>query len=338
MDDKVQFYRQQIIDLRKKLAEVERRRSQYEHSVPTEVWQELADISHSLDLAEGELIRINQETAAELNNLRDEIVATLAQYNHWRAQMLAIEKLFLVNILRPGYSLKQAIRRREYLDQEYWRMRAAIESGGYSSLEELEADIRRVLAHGQSAFEADERSFLDEQLQETTLREIPKKINLDELVDEFEKEALLREFKRVVLPAVHPDTSDTPEEVFNTVFETYEQQDYLLMEAYIVEYRGEIEPDPENDPLETQDRLAKTQAEYHRLSGRLERRVAYLKKELTPQELEDPIKVENELRGQRQELLERIQAETERIFNLNEKIEGLVQLYREHYPGAIDEQ
>lgn len=338
MEDKIHRLREQIIQLRKRLKSLETKRAQYEHNVPAQIWAEFTQVSWELDQAEQAILRVNQETATEINQLRDEIIATLAQYNHWREQMRTMEELFLVNILHPGHTLKQAIRQRQYLDGEYWHMRRRIESQQYPSLEALEADIRRVLIHGDTAFEADERSFIDEHLQEKKAREIPLKIDLDEVIEEFEKDYLLREFKRVVLPAVHPDTSDTPEEIFNTVFETYQQQDYLLMEAYIVEYRGTVEPDIEGDPLETQEKLAEYQQEYHRLSGRLERRVDYLKKELTPEELDHPEKVENQLRQQRQELRQRIQEESEKILILREKIEGLVQVYSDHNPGKNNEQ
>ena len=338
MQDKMQQYRQEVIHLRKQLTEIEHRRAQSGQAVPGEVWQQLVEVSHRLNQAEAVVARLNQETKAEINQLREEIIAVLGQYNHWWEQMRVMEELFLVNIVHPGYYLKQAIRQREYLEQEYRRMQRSIETQTYPSLEVLEADIRTVLVHGQEAFEADERGFVDEQLLEKRARQRPLMFTLDEVVDAAEQDRLISEFKRVVLPAVHPDTSNTAEEIFKTVFETYERQDYLLMEAYIVEYRGEIKLDAEQDALETQEQLAEYQHQYHRLSGRLERRVAELQKELAPEELADPEKVQNELRQQRLELRQRIQQETEQIFALREKIEGLVQVYLIHKPGGQDER
>ena len=338
MQDKMQQYRQEVIHLRKQLAEIEHRRVQSGQAVPSEVWQQLVEISHRLVQAEAVVARLNQETKGEINQLRDQIITVLGQYNHWWEQMRAMEQLFLVNIVHPGYYLKQAIRQREYLEQQYRRMQRGIEGQTYPSLEALEADIRKVLVHGQEAFEADERGFVDEQLLEKRAWQWPLKFTLDGVVDAAEQDRLISEFKRVVLPAVHPDTSDTPEEIFKTVFETYERQDYLLMEAYIVEYRGEIGLDSEQDPLESQEQLAQYQRQYHRLSGRLERRVADLQKELAPEELADPQKVETELYQQRLELHQRIQQETEQIFTLRERIEGMVQVYLRHKPGGQDEQ
>ena len=84
--------------------------------------------------------------------------------------------------------------------------------------------------------------------------------------------------------------------------------------------------------------MAHYQRQYHRLSGRLERRLAALQKELAPEELADPKKVENELYQQRLELRQRIQQEAEQIFALRAKIEGMVQLYLRHMPGGQNEQ
>ena len=93
-----------------------------------EVWQQLVEVSHRLNQAEAVVARLNQETKAEINQLREAIIAMLGQYNHWWEQMRVMEELFLVNIVHPGYYLKQAIRQREYLEQEYGRMQRGIQA------------------------------------------------------------------------------------------------------------------------------------------------------------------------------------------------------------------
>jgi hypothetical protein len=250
--------------------------------------------------------------------------------------MREVEQLFLTSIVRPGYRLKQAVRQREYLQGEYNRIRRGIEIERYASLQELESDIHRVLTHSETGFEADQESFEDEVLKEESFIKTPDQIELDDLVDEFEKDDLVREFKRVVLPSVHPDTSDTPGEVFKSVFEVYERRDYVLMEAYTVQYRGEIEPDPEEDPIEFLEGACDHQDRYERLLGRLRRRVEHMMKEITPQELEDPHRLRAEFQEQRDEINQRTRQESERILELREKIEALVQHYLDRKPGEED--
>ena len=131
----------------------------------------------------------------------------------------------------------------------------------------------------------------------------------------------------MVLPKVHPDTSNTPPEVFKTVYEVYKKRDPLLMEAYIVEYRGEVQPEQESDPLESLEHVLKTRDRTRALAGRLQRKVDRLKQDLTSQEKQDPGSVQENLQQQRQEILARIQSEAEQILVWRDRIEGLVKIY-----------
>lgn len=329
MNEEIEFLRSRIIHYRRLLNDLEARRTQYAHGVPQEIWNQLTDVSRRLDQAERRLSQINTEQVAQINRLRMEIIKSLEEYNHWREQMREVDQLFLTNIIRPGYRLQQAILQREYLEGEYKRIRLGIEYESYTSLVELEADIRSVLTHGDAAFEADEEKFKDEALREKEILERVKDLGVDGRVDEFKKEQLVREFKRIVLPAVHPDTSDTEESIFKTVFEVYEKRDYLLMGAYTAQYRGEIEMDPEADALEFLELASQYQDEYTVLKTRLVRRVEHLKRDLTPEELEDPERVQESMRQQRWEIQERIQQEAEQIIELRNKLEGLSSHYLE---------
>ncbi|MEA3440285.1 MAG: hypothetical protein U9R58_08385 [Chloroflexota bacterium] len=327
MEYTIQVLIERLTRFRKQLADLESRRAEYGADVPSEIWQELFDVSRWLDREERKAQAAGRIKSKHVNDTRANIIETLEQYNHWREQMREVEALFLSNIVRPGYRLKQAVRQREYLEGEYQRIRRGIETGKYSGIEELDEDVRRVLSHGDTAFDADRETFEDEVLQEVNPYEGLTQFDVYDLVEEFEKDHLVRDFKRVVLPAVHPDTSDTAVEVFVTVFEVYEKRDFLLMEAYIVEYRGEIEPDPDEDPVEFLESACAYQDKYQALHGRLERRVEHLVQDLTPPELKDPEKVRRELRRQRDEIRDRIQTEAERILQLREKLEGLAQVF-----------
>jgi hypothetical protein len=292
-----------------------------------EIWQAFFDLSVALDQAEQSLSRINQETASEINHLRAQIIKTLDKYNHWRKQMREMEISFMANIVRPGYVLKQAIRQKAYLEKEHARMRTGIIDGEYDSIQALEADIRRTLTHGDHAFEADERSFRDEHRQEKSLVELAQEINAQDFVEDKNEMQIVQNFKRIVLPAIHPDTSDTNPETFLTVFEAYASEDFLLMEAYVAQYQGNVEIDDQDDPVKVQDRLSEYQRDYHRLVSRIDRKLQSLQKDLTKEELEDPEKLQKHLINQCEQLSQLILDETQIVFDLREKIEGLIQFY-----------
>ena len=313
--------------MRKKLAELEDQRARVNPSQEPEIWQAFIDLSVALDQAEQALLQINRETASEINILRAHIIETLDKYNHWRKRMREMEISFMANIVRPGYVLKQAIRQKAYLEKEYARLRTGIIDGDYESIQTLEADIQRVLAHGDHAFEADERSFRDEHLQEKTLFELAKNIDAQDFIEDKNEAQIIQNFKRIVLPAIHPDTSDTNPETFLTVFEAYASEDFLLMEAYVAQYQGDIDIDDQDDPVKIHDRLSEYQHEYHRLVSRIDRKLQSLQKDLTKEELEDPEKLQHHLMEQREELRQLIRDETQIVFTLREKIEGLVHLY-----------
>jgi hypothetical protein len=191
----------------------------------------------------------------------------------------------------------------------------------------LESEISKTLNHADNAYEADQRSLEDEAVKERNLWESAKNLDPQQIVEQVDEDQIRRDFKKIVLPAVHPDTSNTPVETFLTVKEVYEEGDYLLMEAYVAQYRGEIEVDEAEDVLEVQDHLGKRVRSYHRLSERLNRKLNALKKELTPEELEDPEKVRKLLTDQRDEIRNLIQVETVKIFELRNKIQDLVQFF-----------
>jgi hypothetical protein len=320
-----------VIQCRQQLDEVEARRGQYEQNVPTEIWQALAEVSLRLEQAEEKVRQICRELAGEVNQARLEIVSTLEQYNAWREQMRRVEDSFLANILRPGHHLKQAIRQREHLEGEYRRILAGIQREAYPSQQELEADIRLVLGQDEATSGTEAEDVDEEELQDEDLLGKLEEATVEDVVEAISREELVKEFKRVVLPKVHPDTSNTPVEVFKTVYEVYKKRDPLLMEAYIVEYRGEIQPDQEADPLDSLNQMQKSRERILRLFARLQRRVDRLKQDLTAQEKQDPGSVQENLQQQRQEILARIQSEAEQILHWRDKIEGLVKKYLEYH-------
>ena len=203
----------------------------------------------------------------------------------------------MVNIVRPGYHLKKAIQQREYLECEYHRMYKKILNAGYADQLELEQEIRRAISAGKVD---EDQSYEDyqEQLQEDSPNLTYPWMDVDDLLDEISKEELIKEFKRVVLPAIHPDTSTTPDDVFNTVYEVYKNEDPLLMEAYIIKYRGDIPVEEEADPLESLDKVSELLKRFQRVVSRIHRRIAGTKAEIATLELEHPEKVQGYMQTQ----------------------------------------
>jgi hypothetical protein len=336
VEENIQRFEKEIYQLRKKLADLEARRVQYRSNIPEDIWQVLADISYRLDQAEEKVKDFYRQIIADLNHARTQIIESLEELMHLQEQIQNIEEQFMLNIVRPGYHLKKAIQQREFLEAEYHRMYKKIQRVGYTDQVDLEQDIRRAI----STAKAEEDHSYEEDQEE--LREDDPGLaypwmDVDDVMDVLSKEDLIREFKRVVLPAIHPDTSTTPAEVFNAVYEVYKKEDTLLMEAYIIQYRGEIPAKADNDPLEMLERVSESLKDYQRVVTRLKRRIDGIKAEIAALELEHPEKLHDNMQIQRQEILKRIQDESEQILYWREKIEGLVKEFRSQNAGTEEE-
>ncbi len=337
MEEDIKSYERQVILLRKLLADLENQRGQYQSNIPEEIWQSLADISYQLEQAEKKVKAVNKEIIGDLNHARTQIITSLDEYMHLQEQIRRIEDQFMVNIVRPGYHLKKAIQQREYLEDEYDRMYKKILRAGYGDPIELEQEIRRVISTGKVEEEARSYKENEDQIQEENPSLKYPWIDIDDLVDEINKAELIKEFKRVVLPAVHPDTSSTPVGVFETVYEVYKKGDTLLMEAYVIEYRGEITPGEDVDPLEALDNTTKLLSRYQRVAVCIERRIAREKEQISALDLDHPEKVQDNMQVQRQEIIKRIQHESEQILYWREQIEGLVNVLRSQGAGTTEE-
>lgn len=330
MDETVQEYEMQVIRLRKQLAEVESRQGKYSSGIPGDILQELASISWQLERAEQKVSGIYRGIIAEVNEERLSIIKMLDEFMNIRQRMREIEDQFMANIVRPGFHLKRAIQHREFLDNEYRRMFTKILHEGYADLVDLEKEIRRVLSTGENE-EASTGETEEEEISDDTSKKIYDISDMDEFLNLISKEELIKEFKRVVLPAVHPDTSTTPVETFKTIYEVYEKGDVLLMEGYIIQYRGNIAAEKDTDPLENLDKARELLKQYRHTSTRIQHRLRRLQGESTKQELEHPEILQENMLKQRNEILRRIQHESEMILLLRGKIEGLTREYRDRH-------
>ena len=336
MDRKFQLYLGQMARLRQELAALDEQRMQSPAASQTEFSQRIFDICLEIEAIESQIRAEFQNQVTRINTLREKVVALLEQFNQWRKAMSEMEQLFLVNFVRPGFVLKQAVRQREYLESALLRLRTRIINHEFQSLNVLDGEIRNVLNHSEHAFEADQRSFEDENIQTEGFWKMIRELDPQQLVEQVNEDQIERDFRKIVLPAVHPDTSDTPVDIFLTVKTVYEQNDTLLMEAYVAQYRGEVRAEEGADLREMGERLEAQEQQYHSLSERLERRLSALKKELTAAEMEDTEKVKQLLHEQREEIRKLIQVETEKIFNLRKTIMELTQFYLELSKGETD--
>jgi len=333
MSSDIDRHVEDVIQNRKLLAEVESKINQHKKDIPAQIWQEFSDISHRLEQSEEKIRHICQIMVGDINHVREEIISSLKQFNEWREKLRQAENLFLEYIIRPGYRLKQAIRQREYLESEFGRIQHAIFNGNFNDQAELETEIRRVLSHGEAAFETKEEDLEEEINLEEKLVELYLETDADDVSEAISKEELIRDFKRIVLPKIHPDTSDTSTEDFKTVFEVYQQGDFLLMEAYITEYCGEVQADQNLDPLENLKQLKNTEHGYQRLFGKLLRRVEQLKQDLLEHGGEEPEKIVKKMENQRKDILSRILEEAEKILVWRSKIENLIQDFQDRFPN-----
>lgn len=335
-DRQSKFHRQEIMNLRKHLSELETRRLRNGANADPELWQSFMMINEMLVRHEDSLTLINAGIDDDIRQLKVQISANLEDYLRWARSMQEMEKSFAVNVLRPGYILKQATRQRKFLEKEYARLRSAIVEEHYPTLQPLEADIQKILAHSDSAYQPDQRSFVDEQIEENDLWKTIANFDTTDLVVGDQEDEIEQDFKRFVLPAVHPDTSDAPNETFLAVMAVYKARDYLLMEAFVSQYNPLIKFDDQQDVVATYDKLCEEQNAAHSLSERLTRRLDALKKELSKEEVDQPEQVLQNLNHQREEIKQLIQSETEKIFQLRENIQRLVQFYLQLKGGGDD--
>ena len=328
MNTDLDTLRETIIQLRRELSSLESRRAEFVADIPSELLQEFVNTSHQLEKTEQAAREAAQELAQDVNRIRARIQVKLDEYNRWRTQMLEVERTFLTSIIRPGYRLREAVHTRSQLERERKRIQDALDAEGYADRDELEEDIRDVLLDA-ARLESFEREEPDDELPPDAARLIAfKDLDADLLAEAFEKEEVVQEFRRVVLPATHPDTSDTDPEIFLVVQEVYKNLDYLLMQAYTVQYRGEIQADEEReDRLALLDEMMALHEAYRSVLERLSKRIARLKDDLTAQELEDPEALRDLLAQRSEDIRERIQKEAEQILALREEIAALAERF-----------
>jgi hypothetical protein len=327
MHDRIEKQRNKLIDIRRQLAELEKKRSKNKN-VPEEWKNEFLTLCRKEADAETELSVAFQDLLSKIALLRNDIIASLDTYKTLNGKKLELEKSAWVNIFHPAQQLRAAKRKNYFYQEEYERILKGIHTEHYESQDELEGDIWFVLANAKSEETLGVDDDLDKDIrQRKSLIDSIEEIRDQDQDEMISLENLEREFRRVVLPRIHPDTSDTPADVFTEIYECYENGDTLIMESYIVAYRGEVEQKPTNGLIENVDIALKTYIHHKRLNKCLESRIQNLKNDLGEVDAENTDKLETIIHTSRREILDDLRKEEEQILTWRDKIEGLVQIF-----------
>lgn len=260
----------------------------------------------------------------ELNRVRSMILSIFQEYTHLRGLMTEFEHHFLAYVLLPSYQLQQTIQMRQYLEQEYERISSGLEHGLYENSEEIIAEVNHVLRHADFAFVyRGGNSVYDADSTLSSLSAMDTETDLE--VDPVKREKLIKEFRKVVLPRVHADTSDAPFEVFNAVYEAYKKPDLLLMMAFLIQYRGEMPPDAE-DISSFVEKASEYLEDYRMVLKVLEQRIKKLKADPTSERLQNREQVLLQMKKENRELRIAAQQEAQKLLAARSCLEDLIRM------------
>lgn len=251
------------------------------------------------------------------NEVRERVIRALSSYLELSKRMITFEELFQTQVLHAGHQLRAIIEQRRRLEAEYDRIRSGIERGDYRSASEISDDVQEVL-----------REVRRDQWDEPPLGAlVSPELHQDDLdggLDENTKRIILRDFRRIVLPRVHSDTSDTPFEVFDAAHAVYQAKDYVLMESFVIQYRGELSCYHDSGEVVSLAQAKEWLGEYQSAAERLAWRLELLKKNMTDGELDNPREVQQRMAQQNREFLQAIDEESERLLKLRNCLERLI--------------
>ena len=253
------------------------------------------------------------------NAVRLRVDRALQEYTELSERMRAFEDTFGAQVLHAAAQLHETIAHRKRLEAEYERIRAKLERGNYASPEELEDEVRSALVTTETEH-PDAR--LDGEPPDDARDDVTADLN--EELDEATRARIVRDFKRIVLPSVHADTSDAPYAVFNVAYSAYKVRDYTLMEAFVIRYRGEVGICDQTGQTLTAEQARTRLSEYQAAERRLDRRVRALRREATDDELTDPEPARERMLRQSEEFRRAIDEETERLEEIRGRLQALL--------------
>jgi hypothetical protein len=260
----------------------------------------------------------------EANEVRRQIARLLDEYTRLAARMGESENAFVTYVLLPGYHLQMAVKKREFLEREYRKIRENVQKQAYSSIGDIVRDVRLAMSHAEVEFSG--RDLPDRDNEPVTHSPVagldPGDMDFD--LTEEEKASIMVEFKRTVIRRVHADTSDAPFEEFNTVLNAYRKKDFLLMKAFVIRYADELvraEGEPMDDFAE---RVVRHTAGDRTVLEKLTARINGLKRNITAQELENQDEVLRQIKSQNREIQKAIYTEAEELLRLQKLLEELI--------------
>ena len=246
------------------------------------------------------------------NEVRERTVHALAGYIELSAAMREFEDAFGAQVLHAAQQLRDTVEERQRLEAEYRNISERIARGGYQSPEQVESDVRAALTMPDISSSNDFTAF-------------PESVETaEEGLDPATKERIIRDFKRIVLPQVHSDTSDTPYSIFEVAYSAYQAEDFSLMEAFTIQYRGEIALAGEDGQPLSRERLMTRLSDYRAAARRLEDRCATLRQEVTEDELRYPEHTRERMQRQQEEFRLAVIEESERLLELRARLESLI--------------
>lgn len=237
------------------------------------------------------------------NEVKARVVRALDEYIELSDRMRSLEDTFRIQVLQTAAQLHVTIAHRRRLEAEYERIRARLEREEYTSAEELADDVRSVLITTDT--EHPDAGAAGEPPTEVVVSE-PE-------LDAPTRERIIREFKRIVLPSVHADTSDAPYAIFDVAYSAYKARDYTIMEAFVIRFRT-VTAEDERTRL----------PEYLAAERRLDRRLRALRLEATYDELHDSEAARERMRRQSEEFRRAIDEEAERLESVRVRLQTLL--------------
>ncbi|MGW0760297.1 hypothetical protein ACWD1Y_28095 [Streptomyces sp. NPDC002814] len=273
------------------------------------------------------------ETTAALiqatNEVREQVVRALATYVELSGRMREFEDTFSAQVLHAAQQLHDIIGQRRRLEAELDRIRTRIERDGYESAQEIEDDVHAVLtAEPDDAAEAARHGAAPDAEDE------PGAGDGDDGLDDAARKRIVRDFKRVVLPSVHADTSDASFAVFDVAYSAYKAKDYVVMEALVIQYRGEIGVEDDAGRTVLQEEAAARLGEYRAAARRLEERLRAVRRHVTDAEVHNPEETRLRMRQRNEQIRRAIDEEAEHVLELRRRLEALLDSARDGSDGS----
>lgn len=247
-------------------------------------------------------------------DVQDAVVSALVRYIELAERMREFEDTFSAQILSAAGELFMIRTQRKRLESAYRRIQAKVDNGEYRNAEEIREEVDIAL----------DLSDVDMTKLDVTAEQLNRDHgghDSDEL-DATTKERIYRAFRRIVLPRVHSDTSDADYSEFEVAYAAYKSKDYVLMEAFVIQYRDSIGLE-EDGQLLTLAQLTTRLNEYQAAQKRLDNRLLVLQREITSVEIKAPEQARKRMEEQGENLRRAIMEESEKIRALQSSLESL---------------